>query len=1104
MKKNMNISINTFSKVFYQTIKQTLVLFFISVLLLPQTNAQILPPPVPAEWRGAIDAERSGQHDANLIRTIFYNYGMVGDYFGPEKDRTVNHSVEIPKGSGENYSDGTTPFVLARIVQTDGTPSYIMETGYRERQAQSPVTNKIMRFEPRFGYFQTDPIINQGRSVALSNDPRTWPNVWHDKLDDPDDAGWSGSWNGFFGKIPKADQESYVVYDDNFYDAWNYFPDYRDVTRRGLGMRVEQRGFQWANPQAGLVIFFHYDITNESTTKYDNNIIFGLYMDSGVGGSGIGKDGVYESDDDNAYFDKSAVNLVYTWDKNGNGVVGKTGYLGYSYLETPGNSSDGIDNDKDGITNEKRNSGPGQPIIGQDAIRNYVTLNYDLSKFESFYGPIENLPAYIAGVWFTGDEDMDWIAEFDDTGIDGVFGTGDTGENDGIPSSNELLGSEPNFDKVDIDESDQIGLTGFKFNRIRAGASNPNAPVDGILFYDDPNAWPSRLYNLFSDPATAFEEDDLVLDFNIGFLFASGPFLLGSGSRERFSLALGYGANLTELKVTTKIVQQIYKANYQFAIPPPLPTANVFSGDGFVTINWDNAAESAYDPITNNNDFEGYRVYRSTDPSFLDPLVIYTGTGTRPFGKKPIAQFDLKNNIAGYSTTTVDGIAYYLGEDTGIRHSFKDSTVVNGQRYFYAVVAYDRGVDSVQIYPSENAVAISQTLRGGIIFPQNTVEATPNPPSLGYKNAETLNFVHSEGRGTGNVSLSIVNSELVPENHSISIRFDNSLDSVRAQSYYMIDESEPDSNKARLFELGLDLLGEGSGPVGAGIFPTISTPKVVEIDTANTKFVRTSGTNIPVEFRYSPSFPIGLKRIGYPENIDIVFSNVIVDTSVAGNGLQSKFVKFNIYAITDTGRQKLKFRFKDFNNSGSGTIDSKDDFIEILTAQAVTPTQRKATWNIKVTESLGIDGNTILPPTLGDKFEVRLFIPFSKEDKFTFITKGQFIDPSLAKNQFENNPYVVPNPYVGAASFEPQRFGVSGRGERKIEFRSLAANSTIRIYTITGELVQTLKHDGNINEGVVAWDLRNSDNLEVAPGLYIFHVDGPDVGTFIGKFAIIK
>lgn len=180
--------------------------------MVSKTTAQILPDPVPPEWRGTIDAERSGQHDANLIRTIFYNFGMVGDYFGPERDNTVDHSVEILKGSGENYSDGTTPFILTKIIQADGTPAYIMETGYRERQAQSPITNKIMRFEPRFGYFQTVPSINQGRSVALSTDTRTWPDEWYDKLNDSDDPGWKND-----GLGPNGSDS------DPLHSAWNGF-----------------------------------------------------------------------------------------------------------------------------------------------------------------------------------------------------------------------------------------------------------------------------------------------------------------------------------------------------------------------------------------------------------------------------------------------------------------------------------------------------------------------------------------------------------------------------------------------------------------------------------------------------------------------------------------------------------------------------------------------------------------------------------------------------------------------------------------------------------------------------------------------------------------
>ena len=90
-----------------------------------------------------------------------------------------------------------------------------------------------------------------------------------------------------------------------------------------------------------------------------------------------------------------------------------------------------------------------------------------------------------------------------------------------------------------------------------------------------------------------------------------------------------------------------------------------------------------------------------------------------------------------------------------------------------------------------------------------------------------------------------------------------------------------------------------------------------------------------------------------------------------------------------------------------------------------------------------------------------------------------------------------------AASFEPARFAISGRGERRMEFRGLPRNATIRIFTVRGTLVRTLRHDGS-DAGYVAWDLRTKDNLDVAPGLYVYHVEAPGMGTHVGKFGVIK
>ncbi len=1072
----------------------------------------------PPDQRGRIDAERSGFHDAANIRTVFWNFGMVGDY-PPDPgnvDLSVFHSCEVPKGSGMNYSDGITPFVLSKIRQNNGTESYIMETGFRERQALTPDGRAQMRFEPRPGYFQPDPNINRGRSPALSNDPRTWPDTWPNKVTDPDDPGWPGSWNGYFGKRAAADQESFTVMDDNYYEAWDYDPDANDLSRRGLGLKIEVRGFQWANPQAGNVIFYHYDITNEGTVDYNENIIIGLYMDSGVGGSAQSCDGVFESDDDNAFFDRSSgLNLVFTWDKGGRGVdlsgnCGRTGYLGYAYLETPGKPFDTTDNDEDGITDERRDAGPGDRIEGQPAIE-ARWADYDTTRFVATYGPLARRPAYRAGVWFTGDEDMDWVAESHDTGADGVFDTNDTGERDEIPTP-----GEPNFDRTDLNESDQIGLTGFKMNRIRG-----IPPIDDILFYTTSANWPQRLYEQFTNPVPAARFDSAVAsNYNIGFLFASGPFTLRAGQTERFSLALSFGADLFELRSTVKTVQQIYNANYQFAVPPALPTVTAEEGDGFVRLSWDDTAERGADPVTGEFDFEGYRIYRSTDPEFTDPKVISTGQGNQfPGNGKPSAQFDLQDGVRGYSRMTVEGVSYFLGDETGITHTWTDTTVTNGQQYFYAVCAYDFGLDtgqdSTSFYPSENAIAVSRTPRGGIILPKNVVMVRPNPRLPGYVAAKTAPTEHALGRGVGSVGVQVVNSLLVPDDHLFKITFETpSPDSVRARTYALADSSviDPETGAGLvLFSSGRDFEGLGRGPVGAGLLPIVSTPALTEIDSAATGFREGSPTNAQLLVEYAtgtggvPVIDPNLKRPGYPEDLAITFSNDVVATSVAVPGAPARPARFFVEALTDSGPARLDFAFRD--TDGNGTLTNTSEFIGVVNYTPATLDTPRVAWRLALDPagptSTTSPTNPLVPPAAGDVFDIKLNVPFTYTDMFVFRSDSLSLDRAAAAAQFEQEPYVVPNPYVESASFEPARFAISGRGVRRLEFRNIPLNSTIRIYTLRGELIQTLRQDGSLG-GYVAWDLRTKDNLDVAPGLLIYHVDAPDIGTFVGKFAIIK
>ena len=110
--------------------------------------------------------------------------------------------------------------------------------------------------------------------------------------------------------------------------------------------------------------------------------------------------------------------------------------------------------------------------------------------------------------------------------------------------------------------------------------------------------------------------------------------------------------------------------------------------------------------------------------------------------------------------------------------------------------------------------------------------------------------------------------------------------------------------------------------------------------------------------------------------------------------------------------------------------------------------------------------------------------------------------------------YVVPNPATRETmapwTLQPNNDDPSGL---KVEFRHLpAAACTIRIWTLSGDLVQVLRHDatGAIAQGDYestgsqAWDLVSRNGQQVASGVYLFTVDAPGFPRKRGKFTLIR
>ncbi len=286
---------------------------------------------------------------------------------------------------------------------------------------------------------------------------------------------------------------------------------------------------------------------------------------------------------------------------------------------------------------------------------------------------------------------------------------------------------------------------------------------------DDEELWKNLAPGFFDVP-TSISNNRPVAGEDGDFIYGSGYFPLRAKSIERFSLALVYGGgkggsvdeDIADLLKNKKTVQRIYDANYQFPTPPEKPTLTAVPGDGRVTLYWDRVAEESVDPVLRVKDFEGYKLYKSTDPDFSDIFTITDGAGN-PRGYRPLGQYDIKDEITGYFRPSQElfeaaqGYSFFLGDDTGLQHTFVDSNVDNGRRYYYAVVAYDRGDEAAGIFPGENTKQVSVLSTGEVVADINVAVVVPNAPVAGYvPPKDAMPLARVAGPATGDATYSII------------------------------------------------------------------------------------------------------------------------------------------------------------------------------------------------------------------------------------------------------------------------------------------------------------------------------------------------------------
>jgi hypothetical protein len=122
-------------------------------------------------------------------------------------------------------------------------------------------------------------------------------------------------------------------------------------------------------------------------------------------------------------------------------------------------------------------------------------------------------------------------------------------------------------------------------------------------------------------------------------------------------------------------------------------------------------------------------------------------------------------------------------------------------------------------------------------------------------------------------------------------------------------------------------------------------------------------------------------------------------------------------------------------------------------------------------------------------------------DKFSFSTAGMQPtgpDANLASAEIAKIQ-VFPNPYFASNLAETNQFA------RFVTFSHLPATATIRIFSLAGDLVKTIRHDESAGSAKTfeRWDLRNEYNLPAASGMYIALIE-TQYGSRTLKLAIIQ
>lgn len=647
------------------------------------------------------------------------------------------------------------------------------------------------------------------------------------------------------------------------------------------------------------------------------------------------------------------------------------------------------------------------------------------------------------------------------------------------------------------------------------------------------------------------------------FLMSTGPIRFAPADTQEIVVATvaGLGADhlssIAVMKFNDRAAKQAFRSLFDLARPPAPPQVQIIALDREIILDWGSdlarVEETEQKIIGGEYLFEGYNVYQ-----------LPSGAAQLSEAAK-LTTFDVANGVWRIIDEVPDPTGGLIiptvvqdGNDTGIqrryrilRDAFNENwRLHNGTEYYFAVTAYNY---------SRHPLAFSKSLESTL----QILKVKPQMP-FGVNTAaqynDTLRVMHAQGHGDDEVYPIVINP-LAGTGNTYEVRFDTtggvttwflrnaSKDKIvlaygRMNEPYHVEggiELHVNADTARGLKSwewtsgsrfltwtggadGLKLEGFNGAAGWDSPYHYFGngdmTVRADQLKAVEIRFAPTSDNlgrfdpadpNVSYAYRYgrlfdrSPANPTfapfiinpttGYSYQDYTPSMPLAVYDLDADPP---RRLAVGFLENNVTGGSVDGRYWPPFFNSADNFAGNGPREWLFIFASDYTGGTPTPALQRdilyaplpvmymATWARR----------TDTPWPAGNKMRLNPVKINTVTDVFTYTSPAP--DTSLqVKKASAKRVGVFPNPYYAGHSQEKTAW------RRFVTFNNLPPKVKIRIFNLGGQLVRTLVKDDAAQ--FLEWDLTNAHNWQVASGMYLCHVEMPEINeTKILKLAVIQ